>query len=112
MAEALTGRQGKTTGINVCIFDADGNPVVFVSGAIPVSIVSGYASPLEKYILSDSDEQGTTRYYGYLDISGNWYIRKDDSQAGTQRFVKGTTGYVAAWTARTDQTYEYFDSIF
>jgi len=65
-----------------------------------------------KYQPSDSDEASTTRYYGYLGSGGEWYIMKNDTTAGTYRYVTGTEGYEAAWTGRASLTYSLFSVAF
>lgn len=54
----------------------------------------------------------TLTYLGYLDKDGNWYITEIDEDNGTQKYVKGTSGFTTAWSNRASNTYLDFDSIF
>lgn len=65
---------------------------------------------LESYAISDLDEAGATKYYGFLDASGNWYILQLTSTAA--RYIKGTTDYATNWTNRAGLTYDYYNVIF
>lgn len=94
-AETIQGKLNHSRGLNVCLYDAAGNPI--------------YAWNLGSYIKSDFDDNDAVKYYGYIDSSGNWYIRKEDWTAGTVRFAKGTSGYSANWTSRALLSYALFD---
>lgn len=67
---------------------------------------------LDQYKISDGDEAGTTKYYGFVDKDGNWYILKNDTTANSYRYTKGSGSYSAAWTARASKTYNTYDVIF
>lgn len=54
----------------------------------------------------------TLTYLGYLDKDGNWYITEIDEANGTQKYVKGTSGFTTAWSNRASNTYEDFNNIF
>jgi hypothetical protein len=59
-----------------------------------------------KYKISDIDDSGTIKYFGYTDKDGNWFIM---SLTSTEvRFVKGTSGYTTSWTGRAGLAYDYF----
>lgn len=64
--------------------------------------------PTAGYSISDIDESGTTKYYGYLNGSGGWYIMEVTST--TVRYVKGDSGY--DFSNRASETYDTFDAIF
>jgi hypothetical protein len=73
------------------------------------------------YRLSDADEAGTIKYYGYLKKNGDWVIEQYDSGAGTRRFArsdelvkrtKAEKGYSDAWANRIRLTYRLFYDIF
>ena len=88
-------------------------------GPVNVSVSGGGSSgiqaqldTLDQYKIADGDEAGTTKYYGFLDKDGNWYILKNDTTANSYRYTKGSGGYAAAWTARASKTYNYYDVIF
>jgi len=53
-------------------------------------------------------------YYGFVDAAGNWYIQRatTSSTVTTYEFVKGSSGYAAAWTGRVAQSYDIYSAIF
>lgn len=67
-------------------------------------------SLLDKYQPADSDEAGETKYYGFLDVDGAWYIFRDTGT--TYRYVKGDSDYATNWTGRAALTYDYYNVIF
>lgn len=94
---------------------ADGMPkfiTVGDDGTIPVS-VSGGTSPLNAYSYIQKDTTDTVyKYYGYADgnTAGAWAIKRITISTNLAEYVKGTTGYTAAWTARDDgSTHTYAD---
>lgn len=70
--------------------------------------------PTRSYHIADKDDDASPNYYGFTDQYGKWYIMKETVSAGadTYRYVKGDSGYAAAWTARATQTYDYFNVVF
>ena len=70
------------------------------------------ADQLDQYRISDGDEAGTTKYYGYVDKYGNWYIMQNDTTANTFRYFRGSGDYATNWADRATFTYDYFNVIF
>ncbi len=67
---------------------------------------------LASYAISDQDESGDPKYYGFLSSDGHWYIMEENAANNTFRYCNGTPGgYAAAWTARASETYSYFSAI-
>ncbi len=53
------------------------------------------------------------RYYGFLNRVGEWYIMERDNTTGTTyRFVKGGSGYAAAWAGKESLSYDFYDATF
>lgn len=98
IAEEIKGKLNHSRSMNVALYDAAGNPI--------------YAWNLGSYIQSDFDDNSTTKYYGFIDSNGNWYIRKEDWTDGTIRFVKGTSGYAENWTIRSTLSYSIFNGFY
>lgn len=92
-------------GVNMQVLKSDSSGVLSVNASIS-------EDPLVLYKASDIDIAADTKYYGFIDKDGNWYIIKEVTTAGTFRFVKGSSGYTTAWTARASQSYDYFYTIF
>lgn len=64
------------------------------------------------YKASDIDIAADTKYYGFLNTDGRWYIMKEVTTAGSFRFTKGTADYATGWTGRAAHSYGYYDVIF
>jgi hypothetical protein len=63
-----------------------------------------------KYKITDIDDAGSTKYFGFTDKDGNWFIM---SLTTTQaRYIAGTSAYTTAWTGRAGLSYDYFYNIF
>ena len=65
---------------------------------------------LSPYKISDLDDAGTPKYFGFTDKEGNWFIMQL-TQTGA-RYARGTQNYPANWTARAGLTYDYFHITF
>lgn len=70
--------------------------------------------PLKGFHVNDIDEASSTRYYGFTNKLGNWYVIKHDTSANTLRYAQGvnTNAYATNWTNRTSLSYGYFDVTF
>ncbi len=72
---------------------------------------------LVSYEISDSDETGDPKYYGYLNAEGGWIIMEWTSP-GTYRYCAGNgvdlaykTAITGAWATRAGLTFVYFNEI-
>ena len=74
------------------------------------ALVTSSVDPLVKYKTTDLDTTSATKYVGYTDVDGNWFIK--EITATTIRFVKGTSSYTTNWTNRASLTFDYFYNIF
>jgi hypothetical protein len=72
------------------------------------------SDPTAAYKISDVDADAATKYYGYLDADGNWYIMKEVTATGDQAYTycKGSLDYATNWTGRAALTYDIFSTIF
>ena len=69
--------------------------------------------PLDGYNISDIDDGGIIRYFGFINKDGGWYVLQEDTLNNTIRYRVGDTGYVAAWGARTTGApYGLFNDVF
>ena len=82
------------------------------SGGSSAALENAINDSLDNYKISDGDETGTTKYYGYISKTGRWYIMQNDTTANTYRYASGATAYTTNWTNRAALTYGYFNSIF
>jgi hypothetical protein len=65
-----------------------------------------------EYRINDLDESGATKYYGFTDRYGNWYILQMTDT--TARYARGdsNTNYTQAWANRTSLSYNYYHEVF
>ena len=92
-------------------FLSDLNALLLTSTpAKPTSAPANDSSALPIYILSDTDDSGTTAYYGYLSSTGAWYIKSYDGSE--MRYVSGTTDYTTNWGIRVSLQYQYYNAVF
>lgn len=70
------------------------------------------SASLDQYKISDADETGAIKYYGFLDADGAWYIMEENTTANTYRYSRGSSAYTTAWTGRAGLTYGYFNVVF
>ena len=117
-AETIIRKTGTSTAQNVCLYDAAGNPISLIGGGVPVWSLNGggggggaSSNPTDNYCASDVDSQDMVKYYGFLDSSGNWFIRQEDSISGSIRYANGNASYAASWSGRAGLSYFYFDNI-
>ena len=67
---------------------------------------------LVQYKLSNFDVSTDPKYVGYLNKGGAWYIKQITISTGVILYAVGASGYAAAWTARTEQSYDVFSEKF
>jgi hypothetical protein len=65
---------------------------------------------LAKYVISDLDDASSTKYYGFVSSTGEWYIMKLTTTES--RYVSGSSDYATNWTGRAGLTYQYFYEAF
>lgn len=67
------------------------------------------------YMLTDFDDAGEPKYYGYVNDEGEWYIQRT-AIAGSVRYHKNNIRvrglYCDAWNNRTTLQYFYWDTSF
>ena len=63
-----------------------------------------------KYKITDIDDAGSTKYFGFTDKDGNWFIMS--LTATEARYIKGASAYTTSWTGRAALVYDYFYNIF
>lgn len=94
------------------LVDEDRHVQVDVLEMPEVSVEASSDDPTLKYQISDTDTAETTKYYGFLEADGGWYILKEDSTAGTYRYAKGTSAYADNWDNRDSLDYGLFSDVF
>lgn len=81
---------------------------------LAVRIFDGSGNEMKGYSLTDQYRTSGTRYSGFLNAKGEWYILKETMTSSTSsyRFCKGSTDYTTNWTNRASLSYDYFDAVF
>ncbi len=67
---------------------------------------------LAQYKLSNFAVSSDPIYLGYMNKTGAWYIKQITVSTGVILYAVGTSGYAAAWTAKTLQSYDVFSEKF
>ncbi len=57
------------------------------------------------YAWQDYEKTATYVYVGYEESGGAWYIYRRTIATNVRMYATGASGYAAAWTARSSQTY-------
>lgn len=65
-------------------------------------------NPLDEYAISDIDEDGDTKYYGFLKKGSEWFIMRIIN--GAVRYKRGDSGY--DWDDRANGTYDLYSNVF
>jgi len=63
-----------------------------------------------KYKITDIDDAGSPKYFGFTDKDGNWFIMSLTTTEA--RYARSTSGYATNWTGRAGLTYDYFYNAF
>jgi hypothetical protein len=74
----------------------------------PVNLT--YEDPTVQYKITDIDPTEGNSYFGHVDKDGKWYIMNLTATAA--RYVKGDSGYQAAWGNKGALGYDYFYNVF
>jgi hypothetical protein len=89
------------------------------SGTVGVKDSAGHKvdpaqkQPLDGYNISDIDDSGTIRYFGFINKDGAWYILQEDTTNSTIRYRVGDSSYLAAWGVRASgSSYSLFNDVF
>ena len=68
------------------------------------------ADPLIQYKTAGMDIASNPFYFGYINTTGAWYIKKLDTTSGIT-WTNGTLGYDTAWTGRAGLSYQEFNQL-
>ena len=66
--------------------------------------------PTTAYKITDIDPTDGNSYFGYTDAGDKWYIM--NLTTTTARYIKGDSGYIAAWAGKAGLSYDYFYNVF
>lgn len=66
----------------------------------------------DRYKVAGVDDGGVIKYYGYLSITGAWYILAEDTTAKTYKYAKGVSGFGTNWSNRASLTYDFYNEVF
>lgn len=88
-----------------------GPGTVSLKDASGVKINPAEKQPTDGYKISQIDNTDYPHYYGYVNLTGAWYVMNEDA-SGNYRYAKGDENFSLNWDGRSGLTYDYFDSIF
>lgn len=66
----------------------------------------------DAYAISNIEDTGTYKYFGFEDADGAWYIMRKTLADNTFLYAKGASNYSTAWTNRASQTYASYATTF
>lgn len=72
----------------------------------------GLLSPTKNYGISNTEDTGTYKYYGFEDKDGNWYILRKTIATNTYLYTAGSSDYNTGWTNRASHSYDSFAATF
>jgi hypothetical protein len=67
---------------------------------------------LAHYKMDDYDVSAATKYIGYQNKAGNYYIKRINTSTGAVDYSYGASGYSTAWTNRATESYNDFATEF
>jgi len=88
-----------------------GPGTVSLKDATGAKINPAEKQPTDGYKISQVDDDNYPAYYGYINVSGAWYIMREDS-SNNYRYSKGDSSFALNWDGRALLTYGYFDTVF
>jgi len=69
-------------------------------------------SPTTGYGVSNIEETGTYKYFGFENKDGAWYIMRKTLATNVFQYASGTSDYATAWSNRASQTYASYSATF
>lgn len=75
-------------------------------------ISSGGGKPTDAYSISNTEDTGTYKYFGFEDKDGNWYILRKTIATNIYLYTAGASDYSTGWTNRASQTYASYATTF
>ena len=78
------------------------------SGNLPIA----GGKPTDAYSISNSEDTGTYKYFGFEDKNGNWYILRKTIATNVYLYTANTSDYSTGWTNRATQTYASYATTF
>ena len=66
----------------------------------------------DEYSVSNIEEAGSYKYYGYETRDGMWYIMRKTLATNIYLYYAGLSGYSTGWTNRTSHTYVAYSAAF
>lgn len=68
--------------------------------------------PTDKYAISNIEDAGTYKYFGFEDKDGNWYILRKTVATNIFLYFHGASAYSTGWTNRASHSYDTYENIF
>ena len=89
---------------------ASGSDSVTLKDSQGKTVNPSQSQPFDGYQISEIDD-GITSYYGFIHQNGAWFIMKEDSDANSFRYAKGSGSFPKSWAERTRIKYDYFYNV-
>jgi hypothetical protein len=85
---------------------------VFNEDAGTLRVTSNASAGGVTYGISNIEETGTYKYYGFEDASGNWYIMRKTLATNAYLYSAGSSNYSTNWTNRASLSYTSYSTAF
>lgn len=110
---------------SVKVVNPDGTPISFDSSDLATEVTlqgvdselsslnaKTSAQPTVGYGISNTEDTGTYKYFGFENKDGAWYIMRKTIATNIYLYSAGSSAYSTAWTNRASQTYASYATTF
>lgn len=68
--------------------------------------------PTDAYAISNTEDAGTYKYFGFENKDGAWYILRKTVATNIYLYTYGASGYATGWTNRASHSYDTYENTF
>lgn len=68
--------------------------------------------PTDAYAISNTEDAGTYKYFGFENKDGAWYILRKTVATNIYLYTYGASGYATGWTNRASHSYSTYELTF
>jgi len=68
--------------------------------------------PTDAYAISNTEDAGTYKYFGFENKDGAWYILRKTVATNIYLYTYGASAYATGWTNRASHSYDTYENTF